>query len=102
MLLVHVYCSELWDSNFKKQLNAIHDDFMGPLYSIIFNQIAPRLSNEARETINIIGDWYIQEYFTYIRDFGASSTPYFLAQYVLYILFLRIKYNLQIMSTKIF
>ena len=102
MLLVHVYCGELWASNFKKQFNAIHDDFMDPLYSIIFNQPAHRLSKEARETIKIIGDWYIQEYFAYIRDFGASSAPYLLPQYVLYSLVLRRKYDLQIMSTKIF
>ena len=102
MILVHVYCSALWDSNFKKHFNAIHDDFMDPLYSIIFNQPAPRLSKEARETINIIGDWYIQEYFTYIKDFDASSTPYQLPQYVLSSLVLRRKYDLQIMSTKIF
>ena len=89
MLLVHVYCSELWASNFKKYFNAIHDDFIDPLYSIIFNQLAPRLSKEARETIKIIGDWYIQEYFSYIRDFGASSAPYLLPQYVLYSLVVR-------------
>ena len=61
---------------------------MDPLYSIIFNQLAPRLSKVARETIKIIGDWYIQEYFTDIRDFGASSATYLLPQYVLYILVL--------------
>ena len=89
MLLVHVYCSEFCASNFKKHFNAIHDDFMDPLYSIIFDQLSPRLSKEARETINIIGDWYIQEYFTDIRDFGASYAPYLLPQYVLYSLVLR-------------
>ena len=89
MLLVHVYCSELRASRFKKHFNAIHDDFMDPLYSIIFNQLVPRLSKKSTKTIKIIGDWYIQEYFTYIRDFGASSAPYLLPQYVLYILVLR-------------
>ena len=56
MLLVHVYCSEVWASNFKKHFNAIRAHFMDALYSIIFNQLAPRLSKVATETINIIGD----------------------------------------------
>ena len=88
-LVFPLYISIVVNHGSQIALLRICENFMVALYSIIFNQLAPRLSKEARETINIIEDWYIQEYFTYIRDFGASSAPYLLPQYVLYILVLR-------------
>lgn len=79
---VHIYCCELWASNFRKHIYEICDNFMAPLHSLIFNKPAPRLSIEARNTIRSIGDWYIEEFYTYIRILGHTSAPHLLPKYV--------------------
>lgn len=79
---VHIYCGKLWASNFKKHFYEICDNFMAPLHSLVFNKPAPRLSIEARNTVRSIGDWYIQEFYTYIRILGHTSAPHLLPKYV--------------------
>ena len=85
MLLVHVYCGELWDSNFKKHFNAIHDYFMDPLYSIIFNQLATRLLEDVRETIKNIVDWCTSRNISLILGFLVPPLPhiYFLSMFMI-------------------
>ena len=46
---------------------------MSSLYLVIFNKLAPRIIDEAIDTIKIIEDWYICELFTFIRVLGNNS-----------------------------
>ena len=42
-----------------------------------------RLSWVSKTMIISIGDWYLQEYHTYIRIYGATDPPHLLPKYVL-------------------
>jgi hypothetical protein len=52
------------------------------LYFIIFREEWPNFIDHARKVIGFIGNWYIEEDFTYIRIFGATATPYHFPKYV--------------------
>jgi hypothetical protein len=79
---IHAYCSELWETNYKKYLYDIRDHFMAPLFSVICNHNPHRLSRGAIEAIKDIGDWYMGKYYTYIQIFGCAQVPHLLAKYV--------------------
>jgi hypothetical protein len=55
---------------------------MFPLHNLLFNQPAPRFTKEDINAIKEIGDWYIDEDFSYIRIFGCVATPHLLPRYV--------------------
>ena len=55
---------------------------MLPMYQMIFNEKAPRVSKEANEDILPIARWFAEEKFTYIRVFGSSTFPHVLPYYV--------------------
>jgi hypothetical protein len=33
---IHIYCSKLWDINYKEYFYSIYDHFIAPLYKVIF------------------------------------------------------------------
>jgi hypothetical protein len=80
--LVHVYCSELWDINYKKYIYDICDCFLAPLHTIIFGYPTYRISREAMAGMKDIADWYLGKYYTYIRVYGNSKAPHLLPKYV--------------------
>ena len=70
---VHIYHSELWDGNYVVRFYDICESFLGPVYFLIFNKEAPAFSLEAKALIATMGDWYVGEYFTYIRVYGRNT-----------------------------
>jgi hypothetical protein len=80
---IHVYCSKLWECNFKMYFYNICDNFMAPLlYIMSIDRPTLRLSKEVIETIKDIGDWYMEKHYAYIRIFGCTSAPHLLPKYV--------------------
>jgi len=63
---IHVYFSKFWDNNHKKCLYNICDNFMAPLFSVIYNQNPHRLSWGVIEAMKDMGDWHMGKHFTYI------------------------------------
>ena len=43
------------------------------MYQMIFKGDAPTFSERARARISIIGDWYVGEYFSYIRMWDSNT-----------------------------
>jgi hypothetical protein len=79
---IHVYCSKLWAINFKNYFYEICDNFMSPLYILLKNQTTPRFTQEAMDAIKEIGDWFLDEEFSYIRIYGCEGAPHILPRYV--------------------
>ena len=71
---VHIYFSELWDSNYVARFYDICESFLDRVYFLIFNKEAPAFSPEAKSLIATMGDWYVDESFTYIMVFGSNAT----------------------------
>ena len=74
---VHIYHSELWDTNYVTRFYDICESFLGRVYFLIFNKEAPAFSPEAKTLIDAMGYWYVDESFTYIRIFGSNSAHMF-------------------------
>jgi len=55
---------------------------MIPLHLNLKNQTAPRCMQEAINAIKQIGDWFIDEEFSYIRIYGCEGAPHILPRYV--------------------
>jgi hypothetical protein len=84
----------MWAVNCKKLFYDICNYFMVPLHLILKNPLAPRLTQEAIDTIKENGDWFIDEEFSYVRIYGCEGAPHILPRYVLDRLVLReIAYN---------
>ena len=45
---------------------------MGSIYHNIFKEDAPTFSTQANELHSTMGDWYVGEYFSYIRIWGRN------------------------------
>ena len=61
----------------------ICDHFIAHVHQLIFNTEMPRLSVAGRESISIIGNWYMLKNFTFIRLVGIIVAPCLLPKYVL-------------------
>jgi hypothetical protein len=73
----------MWDINCKNFFYDIYNFFMVPLYFVLKNQPAPRFTQESIDAIKDIGDWYVDEEFSYIRIYGCEGYPHLLPRYVL-------------------
>jgi hypothetical protein len=56
------------------------------LFFIIFGRENPRFTDQAKELISRIGNWYLDENLPYIRIYGVNVTPHLFPKYVLDIL----------------
>jgi len=55
---------------------------MLPIYKMLCNKDAPRFSPEAEIDMLLVGRWFGEELFTYIRVFGSIASPHVLPFYV--------------------
>ena len=69
---IHIYCYDLRDDNFIPRVYELCDLFLGSMYYNIFKPDAPALSKSAREMISPFGDWYVGQFFSYIRIWGSN------------------------------
>ena len=56
---------------------------MLPLHRMLYNKDALRFSPEVEIDILLVGRWFGEEFFTYIRVFGSIASPHVLPLYVL-------------------
>ena len=71
--LVHLYHSELWDTNYVTRFYDICESFLSQFYFLIFNKESPAFSLEAKLLISTTRYWYVGDSFTYIRIFGSNA-----------------------------
>ena len=45
---------------------------MGSIYHNIFKEYSPNFSSQSREPIYTMRDWYVGEYFSYIKIWGSN------------------------------
>ena len=70
---VPIYYSKLWDTNYAPKFYDICERFLGTIYFSIFKKKAPAFSPEATALIATMGDWYVGEYFLYIKIWGGNT-----------------------------
>jgi hypothetical protein len=80
---VHFYFIILWENKYKRSIALICDGFICRVYSLIFKQSCPRLSEAAKKVIAKIGHWYLEEKIRYTIFFGSIGEPhtYFQSMY---------------------
>ena len=69
---VHIYFSYMWVDIFVPSIYEIWDHFIGSMYQMIFRGDALTFSERAKALISLMGDWYVGEYFSYIRIWGNN------------------------------
>ena len=69
---VDIYCVDMWDNNFIPRVYELGDLSLESMYFKIFKANALAFSQNARELISVYGDWYVGEYFSYIRIWGSN------------------------------
>jgi len=82
---IHIYYQVLWDHKYKIEYQNIFDHFLAPLYEFIFCTPTPYMNDKSIVVIKRIENWYLMEYGTYIRVYGAMNLPiyYRIISYVL-------------------
>ena len=68
---VHILCSVLWEDNYINLIYEIYDKFIGANYFMLYKKDAPSFYEQDKSLVSTMGDWYIGEYFTYIRIWGS-------------------------------
>ena len=82
-LPIHVFHSILWESKNESHFYRICHGVILPVFEVLFNEKAPRISKEAQADFSSIGKWFGEDSLTYVRVFGSLSHPHVLALYVL-------------------
>ena len=70
---VHISCFDMWDDNFVPRVYDICDLSLGSMYQKIFKAGTLAISERVRTLITFHGDWYVGEYFSYIRIWGRNT-----------------------------
>jgi hypothetical protein len=82
-LFIHIYNKVLWEQKYKTKYHMIYDQFLSPLYELIFCTSAPFMTDKALEIIQKIGDFYLMEHKNYIILYRATKAPHFIPRFVL-------------------
>lgn len=78
---IHLSHKQIWESHYIPHFYKIFHAIVFPLHKIIFNKKAPRFSQEATIELLTTGKYFIEEWFTYIRDFCSTIDPQVLPLY---------------------
>lgn len=79
---IHIYHQMLWKAHYRDHLYKICNGFMLPIYYAIFDKPAPRISEEVGIDLTVVGNWFREDKFTYIRIFGSLKKTHVLPLYV--------------------
>ena len=63
---IHVFHSIMWESKYESHLYKKNSGIILPVFGVVFNEKAPRLSKEAQAEFSSIGRWFSEESFTYV------------------------------------
>lgn len=80
-LPIHVYFLDLWDTRYEYDYQMIYNHFFKPLRTIISCESSPCMSQEAKNIISRIGDWYISLSGVYLSIFHSQNPSHQLLHY---------------------
>lgn len=80
---VHIYFGKSWESRFKILFYDICDKLMMPLHTMLFSKTSPQFSEEGCRALQGMGDWYVEEYHSYICIYILNDTPPLLSFFIL-------------------
>ena len=69
--------AHLYHSNYRE----VCEQFLMPLYALIFQKECDCMSEDAMQVIDEYGEYFLTENGMYIRMFGGSKTPFLLPKY---------------------
>lgn len=75
-LAIHEMFQILWVDKYPVHFYSICSIIMPQVFCALNGSLPPRLSGEARNTIQLLGHWYLEEYFTVIRISGNDVVHY--------------------------
>jgi hypothetical protein len=81
---IHIYCKVPWEHKYRLDHQKICEHFLIPLYQLLFCSPMPCMTDKAQAIVGRVGDWYLLEYGTYIRVYGATKAPHMLSKFVLH------------------
>lgn len=79
---IHIYHNYLQKAHYKDHIYRICHGFILHVQQAIFNKPAPQLSDEISIDLTSIGNWFVEEIFTYVKLFGSTIDPYVLPLYI--------------------
>ena len=79
--LIYVAYQIMWAHKYASYYNLICQEFLMPLYQIIFHEELNCLSENAMVVISKYGDYYFSQEGTYIRMYGCSRAPSLFPRY---------------------
>jgi hypothetical protein len=79
---IHFYHDKLWEENMKDSFYEISHNVIIPLHELIFGQAPLIFSLQMIKYLEKVADWFVEEYFSYIRVFGSQVSPHALPRFV--------------------
>jgi len=80
--LIHVYCQILWECHFIIHYTKIYENFIAPMYKLIFYEPTQCMTKKTMHAISEVGDWYVTKRGIYIQIFGAIKAPHLLPKFI--------------------
>jgi hypothetical protein len=65
-------------NKYKRNYSLICDELLVPLYTPISHDVRPIFFDEAKMVLRHIGNWYIDDTYSYIRVYGVTTSPHLL------------------------
>ena len=79
---IHLNHKQISESHYIPHFYKICHGVILPLHQFIFNKKAPMFSKEVATDLLVVGKYFVEEWFTYIRVFGSTMNPHVLPLYV--------------------
>ena len=79
---IHLNHKEIWEHNYVPHFHRLCYGVLLPLHQLMFDRMSPRFTKEAISDLQMIGRYFIEEPFSYIKSFGSSTPPHVLPLYV--------------------
>jgi hypothetical protein len=83
---IHFYHSKLWEEKAKDLFYEIFHNVVIPVHIALYGHPPPQISDNIKGNLGNLAYWFIEENFSYFRDFGWSVPPYALTigEFLLY------------------
>lgn len=79
--IVHIYCKFLSECSYKGVIEKLTNNFLIPLYRLIFQEEPPCMSHQVMEVVLELEDWFASLECTFLREFGGHKSPHLLPRY---------------------
>jgi hypothetical protein len=80
---IHVYFSDLWSVNYRKNFYDLCNLFLAPLHSILFGFPRHKISFKTIYGMKGLADWFPYKYYSYIRVYGTTRALHLFTYFVL-------------------